>query len=139
VRSVDAIAEPVAPEIPSGAIVLGHSLGRCTATVIAERRPDLVTHLIVVSSPPAVGCRRIAARGGEIALRTPVVGPLLWAMMNRRTVRDGLRTAFAPGYDVPELFLDDFRRLSCRTFVHRGEVAVRADRITLCTNNYRFR
>jgi pimeloyl-ACP methyl ester carboxylesterase len=38
-------------------------------------------------------------------------------MMSNRTIRDGLRTAFAPGYDVPELFVEDFRRLSWRTFV----------------------
>jgi pimeloyl-ACP methyl ester carboxylesterase len=119
-RSVEAIADAVIPEIAEiagSAILLGHSLGGCTATAIAERRPDLVTHLIVVNSPPTLACRRVAGRGGEKALRTPLLGPLLWAMMTRRTVRDGLRTAFAPGYDVPEVFVDDFRRLSCRTFV----------------------
>lgn len=116
-RSVEAIADAVVSEIPGPAIVLGHSLGGCTATAIAERRPDLVTHLIVVNSPPAVRCRRIAGRGGEKLLRTIGLGPLLWAVMTRRTVREGLRTAFASGCEVPEFFVDDFKRLSWRTFV----------------------
>jgi pimeloyl-ACP methyl ester carboxylesterase len=77
----------------------------------------VVSHLIVVNSPPTVACRPIAGHGGEKALRTPILGPLLWRAMSRRTVRDGLRTAFAPGADVPDFFVDDFRRLSCRTFV----------------------
>ncbi len=45
-----------------------------------------------------------------------MLGPLLWRTMSRRTVRSGLRTAFAPGFDFPEFFVDDFRLLSWRTF-----------------------
>jgi len=45
-----------------------------------------------------------------------VLGPLLWRTMSRRTVRNGLRTAFAPGFDFPEFFVDDFRLLTWGTF-----------------------
>lgn len=111
------MAEAIEPEIPGPSVVLGHSVGGCVGTAITERWPDLVTHLVIVNSPPTVASRRMAARGGERALRTPLLGPLLWRSMSRRAARDGLRTAFAPGYEFPEFFVDDFRRLSWRTFV----------------------
>jgi pimeloyl-ACP methyl ester carboxylesterase len=101
VATIPAMAAAVAAEIPGPALVLGHSLGGVVATAIAERRPDLVTHLVVVDSPPDVASR-IAATGHERALRRPVLGPLLWRTMSRRTVRNGLRTAFAPGFDFPD-------------------------------------
>jgi pimeloyl-ACP methyl ester carboxylesterase len=116
-RTVDAIADAVIPEISGPSIVLGHSLGGSTATAIAERRPELVARLVLVNSPPTVASRSVAARGGEKAVRTPGLGPIVWKVMPRGAARDGLRSAFAPGYDVPEFFVDDLRLLSWRTFV----------------------
>jgi pimeloyl-ACP methyl ester carboxylesterase len=113
--TIPAVAAAIAPEIPGPSLVLGHSLGGLIATAIAERRPDLVTHLVVVDSPPDVGSR-VAARGHERVLRRPILGPLLWRSMSRRTVRTGLRTAFAPGFEFPEFFVDDFRLLRWPTF-----------------------
>jgi pimeloyl-ACP methyl ester carboxylesterase len=116
-RTVGEIAAAVIPEIPRPAVLVGHSLGGSTATAIAERRPDLVTHLVLVNSPPSVAARRTASRGGEKILRTPLLGSVVWHAMPRRAARDGLRSAFAPGYDVPEFFVDDLRLLRWRTFV----------------------
>jgi pimeloyl-ACP methyl ester carboxylesterase len=116
-RTVDEIAAAVIPEIPRPAILVGHSLGGSTATAIAERRPDLVTHLVLVNSPPSVEARRVASRGGEKILRTPVLGSIVWHTMPRSAARDGLRSAFAPGYEIPEFFVDDMRLLKWRTFV----------------------
>lgn len=115
VATIPAMAAAITPEIPGPSLVLGHSLGGIIATAIAERRPDLVTHLVVVDSPPDVASR-VAAKGHERVLRRPVLGPLLWRSMSRRTIRNGLRTAFAPGFDFPEFFVDDFRLLRWRTF-----------------------
>jgi pimeloyl-ACP methyl ester carboxylesterase len=109
------MAAAIVPEIPGPSLVLGHSLGGLVATAIAERRPDLVTHLVVVDSPPDVASR-VAAKGHERVLRRPVIGPLLWRSMSQRTIRNGLRTAFAPGFDFPDFFVDDFRLLRWRTF-----------------------
>ena len=109
------MAVAITPEIPGPSLVLGHSLGGTIATAMAERRPDLVTHLVVVDCPPDVA-NRVAARGHERVLRRPVLGPILWRSMSRRTIRNGLRTAFAPGFDFPDFFVDDFRLLRWRTF-----------------------
>ncbi|HME46667.1 alpha/beta hydrolase [Mycobacterium sp.] len=113
--TIAGMAAAMTPEIPGPCLVLGHSLGGVVATAIAGRRPDLVTHLVVVDSPP-VAASRVAAKGRECVLRRPVLGPLLWRTMSRRTVRNGLRTAFAPGFDFPQFFVDDFRLLRWRTF-----------------------
>jgi pimeloyl-ACP methyl ester carboxylesterase len=75
--TIPAMAAAITSEIPGPSLVLGHSLGGIIATAIAERRPDLVTHLVVVDSPPDVASR-VAARGHERVLRRPVLGPLLW-------------------------------------------------------------
>jgi pimeloyl-ACP methyl ester carboxylesterase len=115
VATIPAMAAAITPEIPGPSRVLGHSLGGIIATAMAERRPDLVTHLVVVDSPPDVASR-VAARGHERVLRRPVLGPILWRSMSRRTIRNGLLTAFAPGFDFPEFFVDDFRLLRWRTF-----------------------
>ena len=113
--TIPAVAAAITPEIPGSSLVLGHSLGGLIATAIAERRPELVTHLVVVNSPPDVDSR-VAAHGHERVLTRPVLGPLLWRSMSRRTIRNGLRTAFAPGFDFPDFFVDDFRLVKWRTF-----------------------
>jgi pimeloyl-ACP methyl ester carboxylesterase len=116
-KSVDAIADAVITEIPEPAIILGHSIGGLVATAVAEHRPDLARHVVIVDSPPTVACRRTAARGSERALRTPVLGPLMRRPMSPRMVRTGLQNAFAPGYEVPEVFVEDFLRVRWRSFV----------------------
>ena len=40
----------------------------------------------------------------------PVIGPALWRVTPDFAIKDGLGVAFAPGYDVPDAFVDDFRR-----------------------------
>lgn len=115
VATIPAMAAAVAAEITGPSLLLGHSLGGVVATAIAERRPDLVTHLVVVDSPPDVASR-IAVKGHERVLRHPLLGPLLWRTLPRRTVRNGMKTAFAPGFDFPEFFVDDFRLLRWSTF-----------------------
>lgn len=132
VATIDAMAAAITSEIPGPCLLLGHSLGGVIATAIAERRPDLVSHLVVVDSPPDVASR-VAARGHERLLRRPVIGPVLWHTMSRSTVRKGLRTAFAPGFEFPEFFVDDFRLLSWHTF---AGAMTSIDRFTSQTSLY---
>jgi pimeloyl-ACP methyl ester carboxylesterase len=127
-RSIEEIADSVIPEMPEPGVVLGHSIGGYSATAIAERRPDLVTRLIVVNSAPVVANRRLAGHGGEKALRTPVLGPLLWRAMTRRKVRDGIATAFAPDAYITEKSLyNRVQSISAPTTIVFGEQDQRID------------
>jgi pimeloyl-ACP methyl ester carboxylesterase len=42
----------------------------------------------------------------------PVLGEALWQIKPDFSVRDGLGVAFAPGYDVPDAFVEDVKRLT---------------------------
>lgn len=114
--SVPAIAEAIRPEIRGPGIVLGHSFGGLVATALAERWPDLVTRLVIVNSGPTLA-DRIPVGGERVLLRTPLCGPLLWRSRSRGRARASLRRLFAPGYEVPDLFVDDFLRVKYATFV----------------------
>jgi hypothetical protein len=39
----------------------------------------------------------------------PVIGQALWEGKTDSTTKDGLSVAFAPGYDVPDRFVDDVK------------------------------
>jgi pimeloyl-ACP methyl ester carboxylesterase len=41
-----------------------------------------------------------------------VIGEALWRVIPDSAIKDGLAIAFAPGFDVPDRFVDDFRRLT---------------------------
>lgn len=97
------------------AVVVGHSRGGLVATALAERHPDLVSHVVVVNSPPTTAAR--AGSTGERALGLPLVGALLWRAMPRSAATRGLATAFAPGTDVPPVFVDDLRATGHAAFV----------------------
>ena len=38
-----------------------------------------------------------------------MIGQALWRTTPDFLIKDGLGQAFAPGYDVPDAFVDDFR------------------------------
>ncbi len=42
----------------------------------------------------------------------PVLGQALWQVTPDAAIKDGLGVAFAPGYDVPDRFVDDFNRMT---------------------------
>jgi pimeloyl-ACP methyl ester carboxylesterase len=99
------------------ATIAGHSMGGHVATALAERSPDLVDGLVLVDTAPTVESRLTADSGSERILRLPVLGALVWSTLSDAKLRSGLRSAFAPGVDVPEPFVDDLRATSHRSFV----------------------
>jgi pimeloyl-ACP methyl ester carboxylesterase len=101
------MAAALAREVESDAVVAGHSMGGIVATALAEAEPALVGRLVLFNTPTAYEARLTARTRQEGMLRKPVIGPLLWRLMNEGRARDGLRTAFAPGFDVPSVFVDD--------------------------------
>lgn len=114
--SIDEMAAAILPEIDGPAVLVGHSLGGHVATALAQRSPDLVTHLVLVNSPPTLASRRGARRLSERVMRSRLTGPLLWPALPKSLVRMGLRSAFAPDNPVPDVFVDDLRLLTWLTY-----------------------
>jgi pimeloyl-ACP methyl ester carboxylesterase len=90
--------------------VVGHSLGGAVATALAEQSPRLVGRLVIIDSEPDNSYGHL-----DFLARLPyfsVIGEALWRLKTDSLVRDGLKEAFAPGYSVPEQFIDDVQRMT---------------------------
>ena len=94
----------------------GHSMGGLVATALAELAPDRVTRLVLVNTPPTYESRTAARGASERILRLPLLGPLAWRTASEARVRAGMRSAFAPGHDVPDVFVEDLRRTTREAF-----------------------
>lgn len=100
----------------SGATVVGHSLGATVAVALAEAAPGAARRLVIVDQAPdndhfGEGLPLTA----ELSL-APVIGPALWQVTPDFAVADGLAVAFAPGYDVPEAFVEDLKRMTYTSY-----------------------
>ncbi|HEX2095892.1 MAG TPA: alpha/beta fold hydrolase [Solirubrobacterales bacterium] len=94
------------------ATVVGHSLGAVVAIAMAELAPRLVERIVVLDQAPDSD-----GYGADLPLTAaltfqPVIGEALWRLAPNASIEDGLSVGFAPGYDVPDEFIDDFRRLT---------------------------
>jgi pimeloyl-ACP methyl ester carboxylesterase len=90
--------------------VVGHSLGGGVVTALAERSPELVDRVVIVDTPPT----HEEGDLGAIAWLAfqPVIGDALWRIKPDFSVRKGLEVAFAPGFDVPDEFVEDVDRMT---------------------------
>ncbi|WP_282086740.1 alpha/beta fold hydrolase [Streptomyces tendae] len=109
--------------------VVGHSSGGYVATALAERRPDLVGAIALVSTGPSLD----ALLPQPMILRlllAPPLGPLLWRRRTDAMLRKAIGTTAARPVDVPADMLDDLRGTSYRSFrtVARGNTAYLAER-----------
>ena len=116
-RRIEDMAEHVAGLDLSGAVVAGHSMGGLVAVALAERAPAAVASLVLVNSPPTYASRLTARSGSERIIRTPGVGPLLWKAASADRLRAGLESAFASGFDVPTVFVEDLKATPWSAFV----------------------
>lgn len=93
-----------------GAEVVGHSLGGAVAVALAEQSPDLVDRVFIVDTPPTheAGDLGLVAKLGF----APVIGEAFWRLKPDFAVRKGLEVAFAPGFDVPDEFVEDVDRMT---------------------------
>jgi pimeloyl-ACP methyl ester carboxylesterase len=93
-----------------GATVVGHSLGGSVTVALAQEHPQLVDRAVIVDMPPdnSYGDLGFIA---SLAFQ-PVLGEALWEIKPDFSVRDGLAVAFAPGFDVPDAFVEDVKRLT---------------------------
>jgi pimeloyl-ACP methyl ester carboxylesterase len=90
--------------------VVGHSLGGAVAVALAEQEPRLVDRVAIIDMPPDNSYGDLGFIAG-LAFK-PVLGEALWTIKPDFSVRDGLEVAFAPGYDVPDAFVEDVKRLT---------------------------
>jgi pimeloyl-ACP methyl ester carboxylesterase len=100
--------------------VVGHSMGGSVATALAEQRPALVESIVILDSPSKSGDAELpfTARIGFV----PVLGQAIKRVVPDGMVRDGLESAFADGFDVPDRFVEDFRDMTYTSYddSHRG-------------------
>jgi pimeloyl-ACP methyl ester carboxylesterase len=98
------------------ATIVGHSLGGAVAVALAEQSPKLVDRLVIVDTEPntSYGGLDLLAK----AALTPVIGEAMWRVKMDWSVRKGLEQAFAPGYDVPDAFVDDVERMTYTAYDH---------------------
>ncbi len=91
--------------------VVGHSLGGAVAVALAEQSPELVNRVVIIDT------RSSSADEGDLGLIAslafaPVIGEALWRTKPDFAVRRGLEVAFAPGFDVPDAFVEDVDRMT---------------------------
>src|SRR3954447_6479671 len=79
------------------ATVIGHSMGATIATALTELRRPLVASLVIIDSGSGKddGHLPFTARLGFV----PVLGEAIRRVVPDSAVKDGLESAFAPGYD----------------------------------------
>lgn len=109
-NQADLVAQALGRLGVRGAEVVGHSLGGGVAVALAQQSPALVDRVVIVDTAPThdKGDLGLIAR---LAF-APVIGDAFWRLKPDFAVRDGLEVAFAPGYDVPDAFVDDVDRMT---------------------------
>jgi pimeloyl-ACP methyl ester carboxylesterase len=109
-NQAEVVAEALERLDVQSATVVGHSLGGAVGVALAEGSPQLVDRLAIVDMPPDNSYGDLGFIAG-LAFQ-PVIGEALWRIKPDFSIRDGLEVAFAPGFEVPDAFVEDVRRLT---------------------------
>ena len=117
----DLVAEALRRLRVRDATVVGHSLGGTVAGALAVQAPGVVGGLVIVDQAPTNEDYGVGLPFTAGLTFMPVIGPLLWRVMPDVAIKDGLSSAFAPDYDVPDAFVEDFRRQTYTSYDQGGE------------------
>ena len=102
------------------ATVVGHSLGGGVAVAVAEQSPELVAKLVIIDSRASPDEESDLGTLAKLPF-VPLIGPALWRVKPDFTIRKGLEVAFAPGFDVPDRFVEDVRRMTYTSYKESRE------------------
>jgi pimeloyl-ACP methyl ester carboxylesterase len=94
--------------------VVGHSLGGPVSIALAEQSPQLVDRLVAIDSIPDSSYGDVGLIG-ELPFK-PAIGQTLWRIKPDFSIEDGLGVAFAPGFDVPDAFVEDVKRMTYSSY-----------------------
>jgi pimeloyl-ACP methyl ester carboxylesterase len=96
------------------ATVVGHSMGGAVATALVQERRALVDSLVILDSNSDKDDRHLpfTARLGYV----PVLGQAIRRVVPDSMIRNGLESAFADGFEVPDRFVDDFREMTYTSY-----------------------
>jgi pimeloyl-ACP methyl ester carboxylesterase len=94
----------------NSAEVVGHSLGGAVAVALAQNSPERVGRVVIVDTPSThdESSLGLVAQLGF----APVIGEAFWRAKPDFAVKQGLEVAFAPGFDVPDRFVEDVDRMN---------------------------
>lgn len=98
------------------ATVVGHSMGGAVATALSEVPDSPVARLVDIDQAP-----NDEDYGDGLGFTAelsflPVLGPAIWQIIPDSEIRKGLGKAFAPGYDVPDEFVEEFKRMTYTSY-----------------------
>jgi pimeloyl-ACP methyl ester carboxylesterase len=113
-NQADLVAQALARLGVRDAVVAGHSLGGSVAVGLAERSPQLVKKVMIIDTPPdhSGSSLGLVAKLGF----APVIGEFFWRVKPDFAVKKGLEVAFAPGFDVPDEFVEDVDRMTYSSY-----------------------
>jgi pimeloyl-ACP methyl ester carboxylesterase len=94
--------------------VVGHSLGGSVSVALAEQSPQLVDRVMIIDMPPDNSYGDLGFIAGLAFV--PVLGEALWTIKPDFSIKDGLSVAFAPGFDVPDAFVEDVKRMTYSSY-----------------------
>ena len=102
------------------ATVVGHSLGGSVETALGEVPGNLVDRLVIIDQAPDDSFSKGVPFTADVSF-LPVLGQALWRITPDFAIKDGLGIAFAPGFDVPDRFVEDFKRMTYTSYTGDGE------------------
>jgi pimeloyl-ACP methyl ester carboxylesterase len=113
-NQADLVAEALGRLEVRDAVVVGHSLGGSVAVGLAERSHGLVRKVMIIDTPPTHSGTSL----GLVAKLgfAPVIGEFFWRVKPDFAVKKGLEVAFAPGFDVPDEFVEDVDRMTFSSY-----------------------
>ena len=115
-EQADLVAEAMEALEVEEATVAGHSLGGTVTTALAERSPELVGRAVIIDQAPDQSFESEGLPFSAALTFVPVLGPALWQVTPDVAIEDGLSVAFAPGFEVPEAFVEDFKRMTYTSY-----------------------